>query len=180
MTLQSSAYDAATGTLTLNFETVSAVEAGKPYIVKWTQIDKEIKNPVFMDVTISSQVKNIKTDAVTFCGLFDPLRMKANDKTKLYLGNGNTLYYPDSEMTINAFRAYFQLADGLTAADLPAGNVRLFFGDEEETGVGSLTPAPSAKGEESDYWYAIDGRKLSGRPSQPGVYINKGEKVVIK
>jgi hypothetical protein len=62
MRLRSSSFDAQTGTLTLDFESVSSVEAGKPYIVKWTQADKDIKNPLFQDVTISSQVKNVKTE----------------------------------------------------------------------------------------------------------------------
>lgn len=31
-----------------------------------------------------------------------------------------------------------------------------------------------------DAWYTLDGRRLSGKPSQKGVYINGGKKVVIK
>ena len=29
-------------------------------------------------------------------------------------------------------------------------------------------------------WYTLDGRKLKGRPSAKGVYINNGNKVVMK
>jgi hypothetical protein len=29
-------------------------------------------------------------------------------------------------------------------------------------------------------WYTLDGRKLNARPTQKGIYINKGKKVVIK
>ena len=32
----------------------------------------------------------------------------------------------------------------------------------------------------SDAWYTIDGRKLSGKPTRAGVYINNGKKVAIK
>lgn len=28
-------------------------------------------------------------------------------------------------------------------------------------------------------WYTIDGRKLAGKPTQKGVYINKGKKQVV-
>ena len=31
-----------------------------------------------------------------------------------------------------------------------------------------------------DGWYTLDGRKLSAQPTQKGIYINKGKKVVIK
>ena len=47
------------------------------------------------------------------------------------------------------------------------------------TGI-SLTPVSSSKGEGSDYWYNIDGRKLSGKPAQRGIYINKGKKTLVK
>jgi hypothetical protein len=39
------------------------------------------------------------------------------------------------------------------------------------TGI-SLTPNPSPTGEGSEYWYTLDGRKLSGKPTQKGLYIN--------
>ena len=31
-----------------------------------------------------------------------------------------------------------------------------------------------------DGWYTLDGRKLSARPTQKGIYINKGKKILIK
>ena len=31
----------------------------------------------------------------------------------------------------------------------------------------------------NDGWYTLDGRKLNARPTQKGIYINKGKKVVI-
>ena len=31
-----------------------------------------------------------------------------------------------------------------------------------------------------DAWYSLDGRRLTGKPSRAGVYINNGNKVVIK
>ena len=31
-----------------------------------------------------------------------------------------------------------------------------------------------------DDWYTIDGRKLNGKPAKKGIYINDGNKVVIK
>ena len=55
----------------------------------------------------------------------------------------------------------------------------LGFDDEEATAI-SLTPGASTEGEGSDCWYTIDGRKLSGKPSQRGMYINKGKKILVK
>ena len=55
--------------------------------------------------------------------------------------------------------------------------VRLVGANGETT---SLTPIPSPTGEGSEYWYTLDGRKLDKQPTQKGVYINGGRKVVIK
>jgi hypothetical protein len=32
----------------------------------------------------------------------------------------------------------------------------------------------------AEQWWSIDGRKLNGKPSQKGVYIRNGKKVVVK
>lgn len=29
-------------------------------------------------------------------------------------------------------------------------------------------------------WYTLDGRRLSGKPTAKGIYINNGQKVIIK
>lgn len=180
-TLSSSSFDGKTGTLTLDFEKVTSVEAGKPYIVKWENGGDNITNPVFKGVTISNQINNVETNAVTFCGTFNPFHMVANDRTKLYLSSNNTLYYPSQEMNVNSFRAYFQLAEGITAGNPVNGaqGVKAFvlnFDDEQATGIISISN-PSLNGGE---WYDLSGRKLSGKPTQKGVYINNGRSVVIK
>ena len=46
--------------------------------------------------------------------------------------------------------------------------------------ITSLTPIPSPKGEGREYFYTLDGRRLEGKPTQKGIYINGGRKVVIK
>ena len=118
---------------------------------------------------------------VTFCGTYDPVPFEANDRTKLFLGSANTLYYPSADVTVNAFRAYFQLNNGLTAgdpADPNAPGVHAFnlnFG-EESTGISS-TPNPSMNG---GVWYDLQGRRLSTQPSASGLYIHNGRKVAIK
>ena len=84
---------------------------------------------------------------------------------------------------MNAFRSYFQLKQGLTAGDPNAG-VRAFVlnfdeGSGESTGIISVDGAEGTVNG-SDMWYTLDGRKLQGKPTQRGIYINNGKKVVIK
>jgi hypothetical protein len=45
----------------------------------------------------------------------------------------------------------------------------------------SLSPVPSPSREgSSQRWYTLDGRKLNSKPTQKGIYVNGGRKVVIK
>ena len=133
-TLESAAYDKGDGTLTLTFsDDLTAIEAGKPYIVKWENTEGTeqtegtgLTNPMFNEVTISKTTNDVSTGNVTFNGTFSPLSMEAADKTMLYLGDGNTLCYPSAETKVNAFRAVFKLnvLDGIdlsTLADIVVG-----------------------------------------------------------
>jgi len=113
--------------------------------------------------------------SVTFKGTYDPVEIGSEgDNTKLYLGANNTLYWPNAAMSINACRAYFQL-------NIPNANVRAFqlkFGDNEESGITTTNYTNGTN--HDDAWYDLNGRRLSGKPSQKGIYINNGKKVIIK
>ena len=99
------------GILTLSFSDVSSIEAGKPYLVKWDESENgdNITDPFFRCVTIDNTLREVTADGVTFSGSFSPVSLTANDKTKLFLGPDNQLYYPTSDLTINSCRGYFQL-----------------------------------------------------------------------
>ena len=119
---------------------------------------------------------------------YEPIGEEADysDRTVLYLGEGDKLYYPTEAVTIGAFRAYFKLQGDLTAGE-PAEEAQgikafvLNFGDEE-TGIREI----SENSEYSDYseknasWYTLDGLRLNGKPSQRGIYIFKGIKTMIQ
>ena len=109
-----------------------------------------------------------------------------SDRTVLYLGADNTLYYPSEAVTIGAFRAYFKLQGDLTAGEPfdEAQGIKAFvlnFGDEE-TGIRSISENSenSDNSEKNSFWYTLDGRRLSGKPSQRGIYIYKGIKTMIQ
>lgn len=120
-------------------------------------------------------------DMVTFTGIYAPVIIGSEgDNTKLFLGGNNVLYWPNATMTIGCQRAYFQLNSGLKAGD-PASGINKFvlnFGDDPEaTGISLTSHLPPLT---SDFWYTLDGRRLSGKPAAKGIYIHDGCKVVIK
>ena len=182
-TLASSSFDH--GTLTLNFEDATRIEAGKPYIVKWNNsvFSSDIVNPMFSNTTISAtEAQAIETTYTNFVGTFSPVTLAANDKSVLFLGAGNKLYWPSADVPVNSCRAYFKL-NGITAGDpsLSAGvrGIILNF-DDETTGIQEVIGVNEVREVKDNSWYTLDGRRLSGKPTQHGIYINNGNKVVIK
>ena len=55
---------------------------------------------------------------------------------------------------------------------------RMDFGDGEVTGI--TTTNYTNLTNYSDGWYTIDGRRLAGKPTKSGVYVNGLKKIVIK
>ena len=58
-----------------------------------------------------------------------------------------------------------------------ARGMRMVFAAEDITGIENLNMNVS---ERNDTWYTLDGRKLDKKPTTRGIYINRGNKVVIK
>ena len=182
-TLRGSEYDSETSTLTLYFDGtgLSTLAAGVPYLVKWDTQGDNVVNPTFNDVLIENAAFAVPTDYVDFVGTLSPVDIAACD-TLLFLGSSNTLYHPSATVSLGACRAVFHLHNGLLAgsSSLHAGTrgIVLDFGDGETTGISAAVFTNSTN--EPDGWHDLQGRRLNGRPSRAGVYINNGKKVVIK
>ena len=103
-------FDSASGTLYLYFEDADEIEAGKPYLIKW-ESGTNIENPVFNSITISNVQNDVTSEdgKVQFIGNYNPVPLTGGDKSNLYMGAGNTLYWPSEDRTLNAFRAYFHV-----------------------------------------------------------------------
>ena len=190
-------------TLNLNFgNPVTTLQAGTPYIIKWTKADDYVDddthnlvNPVFHSVTISTEKNDYDNGEangdkrVRFMGTYKSTTFGSEDKSILLMGGSNTLYWPQFGASIGAQRAYFKIgADGAQLARITSFSID--FGDEDNTTTGiieaeansSLYPLPSTVAEG---WYDLQGRKidndkLSNGKMPRGVYIRGGRKVVVK
>ena len=58
--------------------------------------------------------------------------------------------------------------------------VKLIGANGTVTGIGTLDTTTGDVTFDSDAWYDMSGRKLDGKPTTKGLYINNGRKVVIK
>ena len=177
-----SSFDA--GTLTLNFNSVEALEAGKPYIIKWNNTGVDLTNPRFVGVAVDATAPTAPAaidGSVTFVGTYTPLSIAdGGDNTKLFLATGNTLYWPDAAMTIGCQRAYFQLGGGITAGD-PASSAGIrainlnFDGTETLTTIDGIVNGKSVNGKSI---YNVAGQRIS--VVQRGLNIVNGKKILVK
>ena len=183
-------FDKSTGALTLTFKDATSIKAGQAYLIKWDSgSDLGPSDLVFTGVTLINYLcdDEISTDddgtaTVTFMGTYKKISFGADDRTVLILGAENKLYYPQSGASIGAQRAYFQLS-GITAGDKNTAGVRSFvldFGGDDGETTGIMNVQCSMFNVQSDNWYSLDGRKLAAKPTQKGIYINNGKKIVIK
>lgn len=65
-----------------------------------------------------------------------------------------------------------------TGMEMPSAMRVVILNADGETGISTWNVERRTWNDDS--WYTIDGRKLSGKPSQRGIYINEGRQVVIK
>ena len=79
--------------------------------------------------------------------------------------------------------ASFAGARGMTRAaaePLPETiKVRLISANGEVTGIGTISTKTGEGTIDSGAWYSLDGRRIEGKPSTKGVYVNNGKKVII-
>ena len=168
-----------------------------------------IVNPVFSGVTIDATARNQVCEfgdgkSISFVGTYSPVVYNDENKSVLFLGGGNSLYYPDGEAptTVNACRAYFTL-NGITAGD-PANpqtqvkSFKLNFGDGDittslrsmENGQWTMDNGQRTMENEAGAWYDMSGRRIANNLStrqlvnsstlKKGIYIHNGKKVAVK
>ena len=166
------------GLLTLNFKNAQSIEAGKAYIVKWETKGENIANPVFSGVTISNAApaETESTDGkVKFVGQYSPFTINNDNINEiLFIGSGNKIGYSKNPRQLKSCRAHFWVQpNGFSAGarvinlDLGDGvttSINLVEADDEDASVNGI--------------YSLDGRRVKGEPTQKGVYITKGKKIV--
>ena len=147
---------------TLQFSNVTSMNANEPYMIK---VASDFDAATISGATIVEGTPSKTIGTVTFQGTYE----SGTIPTGAFFVSGNQLYQAsDATNTIKPFRAYF-------VSDSNASALTLDFGGET-TGIISLTPSPSPKGEGSVY--NLNGQRVA-QPTK-GLYIVNGKKVVIK
>ena len=100
-----------------------------------------------------------------------------------------------TNVSIKPMRCYLVYGDGSTdytgapgmnraasaGEQLPATiKVRLINANGELTAIGTMQTKTGEVTLDGDAWYTLDGRRMEGKPSTKGIYINNNKKVIIK
>ena len=145
--------------------------------MQWETKGENIANPVFSGVTISNAApaETESTDGkVKFVGQYSPFTIDADNKDEiLFIGSGNKIGYSKNPRQLKSCRAHFWVQPNGNSAG--ARVINLDLGDGVTTRI-DLVEASSEKN--ADGIYTLDGRKLQNKPTQKGVYIMNGKKVV--
>jgi hypothetical protein len=162
--------------LTLNFTDATEIVAGKPYLVKpAANVDFSADGKEFAGVDLTAASATATTTTyVNFVPTLGKTAVTGDVKDILILNTSGTLVHPSETGNMKGFRGYFVMHDAPANAKAFVMN----FGDGETTGIQPIrmengtTPAEGT--------YDLSGRRIQGQPTQKGVYIQNGKKVVIK
>ena len=88
--------------------------------------------------------------------------------------NGVGFYAVSDGSTLAAGKAYLSLPTSALPSNAQAIGLR--FGDGDATGITEI----SDDNNDNVVWHSLDGRMLDGRPTEKGLYIVNGKKVLVK
>lgn len=113
--------------INLNFDDVTAIEAGVPYLFLPTA---DIASCYFPAVTINADASRvINTTFFKMTGIYNPTVLTSDD---YFLGADNYLVQVTDENPLKPFRAYFTVVENSGAGNAPA---RVVFNQSELTGI---------------------------------------------
>ena len=162
---------------TIVFKEATAIEAGKPYLIKWANssteaVDVEKK---FEGVTLVATATPVvvKEGGISFNGFYKmTAASELGGASVAAIGAGNKLFKV-TEGKMKGFRAAFVLSSGVQQAAI---NVVI---DGTATGIEDLViDGVKANGRVYNLNGQYVGNSLNGL--QPGLYIQNGKKIVVK
>jgi hypothetical protein len=171
-TLSSVTNDGTTVTVTFG-EAVTSLAAGTPYIVRLPEdAAADLIDPLFEGATISNELYDVAVTGGTFKGTYARVDWNAPNTKVLFLQD-NKFLYPDPSAHVNAFRGYIELAEDVPVS--AGAKIILDFGDDA-SGIETV----DVDAQQDGIWYTLQGIQLDGKPTEKGIYILNGKKVVVK
>ena len=160
---------------TIVFKEATAIEAGKPYLIKWANSSAAAVNveKKFEGVTLVAAATPVEVKGgISFNGFYKMTEASELGASVAAIGAGNKLFKV-TEGKMKGFRAAFVLSSGAEATKY---NVVI---DGTATGIEDLViDGVKANGRVYNLNGQYVGNSLNGL--QPGLYIQNGKKIVVK
>ncbi|MEE0620881.1 MAG: hypothetical protein UC300_07900 [Prevotella sp.] len=161
---------------TIVFKEATAIEAGKPYLIKWANSSAAAVNveKKFEGVTLVAAATPVvvKEGGISFNGFYKMTEASELGASVAAIGAGNKLFKV-TEGKMKGFRAAFVLNPAT-----PAAGIKVVI-DGTTTGIEDLVvDGVKANGRVYNLNGQYVGNSLNGL--QPGIYIQNGKKVVVK
>jgi hypothetical protein len=180
-------YNAETGVVTLNFKSAHVIEPGKPYFLEWqTTTASEVVSPVFPNVTLKTSEVAERTvtsndGKVQFVGTYAPVQLTGQNAANLYVGTDDLIHIPLEHHEVGAFSGYFliDLGSGMgkPGTDRVEKIVMNIAGGGDVLRVITITVPQNLK---DGAWYDLQGKRYVSKPTQRGIYIMNGKKIIIR
>ena len=166
---------------------LSELPAGEPFLIK---VEKDINmvDASFTNVVINA-TSSVTVNNNTFQGVYAPkddvqtttnqkvgwLITPTNSGASAIESVGNIFVSPDSQAReLTAMEAYL-----IYASTSAAPCVTVEEADGSTTAITEVS-AGQFQAVKADGWYTLNGVKLQGAPTEKGIYINNGKKIVVK
>ena len=158
----------------VNFEPANAIEANHPYIIKVSAPVTEFSvEGVDIDPEEEPTKAAVKRTKKQWSEMIGTYTAETTVEEQMLVLSGGKFWYSVGLTKMKAFRAYFDFYDVLTEVEKASVKVQIDL-DDEETGIDGII-GPQSNGR----WYDLSGRNVA-KPSQRGIYIQKGKKTLVK
>lgn len=152
--------------------------ANTPYLVMADEdvsLDFQNANGTSIPTTENAAPMSTTIDGVTINGTFARISNSEAISQSIYVLQSNNEWKPittqNTSVTVPPFRAY------LTFDNPPQASFSIAFTDEPDPAHVERIPTERYN---NGCWYSLDGRRFPSAPTQPGVYIMNGRKMVIQ
>ena len=164
----------AVGKETATATEVTTAAANMPILVK----NNSAETKTILLIPTTDQTPDDVTVADEFLGTLTVKEFTADETSaaSYYVCNGKEFVQVRGAGSLSANKAYLKV-NGSAAVNAPRLVIG-FGGGEGTTGVDLIDNGKLII--DNDGWYDLNGRKLQGKPTQKGVYIQNGKKVVVK
>ncbi len=173
-------------TTNLVFLRTYQIVAGVPYLIRWTDPHTYFDRDAvwYTGATITTLTpQKVTNSGYSFCGNFDPIYQSQAADQGIYVMGDNNTWHPvktttSEKMLLGGFHAYLQMPSSHNAvsfkfvdeSDQTTAIIPIKM-DESVSNHGNGQTSPAR-------WYTLDGRQLQYAPTEKGIYIYNGKKVI--